>query len=108
MESIARTNRALELFALPFCPESPAYLYKTRGSSAALTKLAEVRRVRLVGALSDVGLAEELLVLPGNPLRHPARRTSKHPHSPSKTPGNILNTTQNVREHPKNQSFPGR
>ena len=31
---------ALELLVLPWCPESPAYLYKTRGSAAALSSLA--------------------------------------------------------------------
>lgn len=32
----------LELLVLPFCPESPAYLYRTEGSAVALSKLAEL------------------------------------------------------------------
>lgn len=32
----------LECTVLPFCPESPVYLFKTEGSSAALTKLAQL------------------------------------------------------------------
>ena len=33
----------LEVLVLPFCPESPAYLYKTLGSSAALSSLATLQ-----------------------------------------------------------------
>ena len=33
----------LEVLVLPFCPESPAYLYKTQGSAAALSSLTTLQ-----------------------------------------------------------------
>lgn len=38
----------IELLALPFCPESPAYLFRMEGSAVAIPKLVELHSTRSV------------------------------------------------------------
>ena len=49
----------LQCAVLPFCPESPAYLYRTVGSHAALHKLAELHEVGSIGGHIDALRSEE-------------------------------------------------
>ena len=67
----------LQLLVLPFCPESPAYVYRTVGSHAALRKLGELHEAGSIGGHIDA-LRNDANMLGGSAEGGFTVRSTKH------------------------------